>query len=104
MATGSLAYHGNAVFPAILPPLRPLAAAPDRRGCLAFQRGHERQVAVALAVVQPVADDEAVGDLEADIAGRQIDLAAGGLRQPRTDLERPRGARAEVAQQVPQRQ
>src|SRR6476646_10705837 len=71
---------------------------------LALERGYERQIAVALVVVQPVPDDEAVGYLEADVAGRQLDLAARGLGQQCADLQRARVARAEVAHQILQRQ
>src|SRR3981081_996783 len=55
------------------------------------ERRDEGEVPVALSVVQPVADDEAVGDLEADIACRQVDLAPGRLGQQRADTRWGRG-------------
>src|SRR4051794_39089298 len=68
------------------------------------QRGDVRKVAVALGVVEPVADREAVRDLEADEADGKLDLAPRGLRQQRADLKRGRVARAEVAHEVLQRE
>src|SRR5919109_2838717 len=53
-----------------------------------LQRGDIRQVAVALGEVQTVADGEAIGDLEADEADRELHLAAVGLGQQRADLQR----------------
>src|SRR5437868_182706 len=58
------------------------------------------QVPVSLREVEPVADHEPVRDLEADPADVDVDLAAGGLRHQRRDLERGRLARLEVADQV----
>ena len=52
------------------------------------QRGNVRKVAVALGVVQAVADRETVGDLEADVARTQVHLAPGGLGQQRAHLQR----------------
>jgi hypothetical protein len=46
----------------------------------------------------------AIGDLEPDVARRQVDLPPLGLGQQRAHLERPRVTRAEVAQQVLERQ
>ena len=40
-----------------------------------YQRGDVGKVAVALRVVEPVADRELVRDLEADVAGGRLDLA-----------------------------
>src|ERR1039458_902405 len=71
---------------------------------LTLQDRDERQVAMALGIVEPVADDEAIGDLEADVAGRKVHLAPLGLGQQRAHLERARIARAEVAHQVLQGQ
>ena len=62
------------------------------------------QVAVALGVVEAVADDELVRDVEADVADRHVDLGGLGLAQQRADLDRGRAARPEVAQQPGQRQ
>src|SRR6476620_6659953 len=62
------------------------------------------QVPVALREVQPVADHEAVRNLEADPAHGHIDLAAGRLGQERADLQRGRLARLQVANQVRERQ
>src|SRR4051794_7007845 len=66
--------------------------------------GYVRKVAVALAVVETVADDEAVRNLEADIARLELHLAPLGLRQQRADLDRGRVARAEAPQEVLQRE
>ena len=49
------------------------------------------EVAVALRVVEPVADREAVRDLEADVADRQVDPPPLGLREQRADLQRAPG-------------
>src|SRR5215217_2440972 len=70
----------------------------------AGQRGDIRQVPVALRVVEPVADGELVGDLEADVAGVGLDLAPLGLGQQRADLQRGRLAGLERSHQVLQRQ
>src|SRR3954453_20888554 len=75
-----------------------------RRRLLLRQRGDVREVAVALPDVEAVADGELVGDLEADVARRQLDLAAVRLGQQGADLQRGGLARAQVAQQVLQRQ
>ena len=40
----------------------------------------ERQVAVLLGVVEPVADDELVRDVEADVPDVDVDLRGSGLR------------------------
>ena len=55
---------------------------------LLVQRGDVIEVAVALRVVEAVADREPVGDLEADVARREVDPQALGLGQQRADLER----------------
>src|SRR5829696_8018518 len=68
------------------------------------QDRHVGQVPVPLGVVEPVPDDEAVGDLEPHVAGAELHPAALGLREQRAHLERAGSARAEVAQQVLQRQ
>src|SRR5687767_14209395 len=51
------------------------------------QRRDVRQVAVALGMVQPVSDREAVRDLEADVLGGQVHLPPRGLGQQRADLQ-----------------
>src|SRR5919198_1948501 len=58
------------------------------------------QVSVALPEIEPVADHEAIRDLEADVADGDVDLAALGLREERADLEARRLARLEVPHQV----
>src|SRR3954453_19485921 len=68
------------------------------------QRGHVRQVAIALGVVEAVADREPVRDLEAGEADGELDLSPRRLRQQRAHLERRRVARAEVAHEVLQRE
>ncbi len=52
-------------------------SSPERRALEArlVEHGHERQAAVALGVVEPVADHEAVRDLEADVPAGEVDLA-----------------------------
>ena len=55
-------------------------------------------------VVEAVADDEAIRDLEADVAHRNLDLAARRLRQEGADLERRGAARGEVPHEVGERQ
>src|SRR6185437_16271914 len=70
-------------------------------GCqLVAEYGDVGQVPVPLCQIEAVADDEAVGNLEADITHRNVDLAPGGLGHQRADLERGRLARFEVAHQV----
>src|SRR5688572_7369921 len=61
------------------------------------QRCDVREVAIALVVVEPVADREPVRDLEADVANRQVHTPSLRLGQQRADLERGRLARLQVA-------
>src|SRR3954468_2927753 len=68
--------------------------------CSGLQRGHERQVAVALGEIQPVADGELVRDLESDVAREHLDLAPLRLGEQRADLQRGRVAGPQVAHQV----
>src|ERR1700756_1598211 len=75
-------------------PLTGLGPVPDLSG---VEDAHVRQVPVALGEVEPVPDDEAVRDLEADVAHGYVDLASLGLRQQRADLQARRLARLEVA-------
>src|SRR5207237_10776679 len=70
------------------------------RGELVPQHAHVREVPVALAVVEPVADHEAVRNLEADVADRDLDRAPLRFRQQGADLERLRLPRAQVPHQV----
>ena len=63
---------------------------PGRFCALGVQRGDVFEVAVVLSVVEAVADREAVRDLEADVARREVDPQALGLGQQRADLERGR--------------
>ena len=65
-------------------------------------RGEHRdvaEVAVALVVVEAVAHDEVVGDVEADVAAADLDL--GGIRLPEEGehLHRRGSAGGEVLQQ-----
>src|SRR5215467_8680559 len=62
-----------------------------------IQHGDIRQIPVPLVEVEPVADHELVGDLEARVAHPHIDLAACRLRQQCADLERGRVAGLQVA-------
>src|SRR5207249_4916625 len=94
-ATSPLAYHGSP----LIPPFCGLSGPSVDAHVRVVQHRHEGQVAVALAIVKPIADDEAVGYLEADIAGRQLHLAPLWLGQQRAHLQRARIARAEVANQ-----
>src|SRR4051812_48931043 len=68
------------------------------------KRSYIRQVAVALGVVQAVADGELVRDLEAHVARNDLDLAPFRLRQQRADLQRRGVARAEIPHQILQGQ
>src|SRR5699024_4137083 len=63
------------------------------------QRAHVGQVAVALGVVQAVADDELVGDVESDVRDVELRGQGVGLAQQGDDLERPRVAVAKVLHQ-----
>src|SRR3954471_10508015 len=74
------------------------------RVCSGLQRSDERQVAVLLRVVQAVADDELVGDVEAEVADVEVHLLDAFLAQERGDLERGGLASGEVPQQVFERQ
>ena len=85
---------------------RPVFHRPVRRGpagtpstqarlsgtCARPSSADERQVAVALGVVEPVADDELVRDVEADVPHRHLDLDRLRLAQQRAHLERRRPA------------
>ena len=75
-----------------------------RRVDLGAQDAHEAQVAVALAVVEPVADDELVGDLEAHVVHRDVHEAPRGLVEQGADPERGRALAAQVADEVVERQ
>ena len=79
----------------------PISAARDEIG---VQDPDVGQVAVPLGEVEPVADHEAIRDLEADVADGHVDLAPLRLGQERADLERRGLARAEGAAQVGERQ
>src|SRR3954452_10280806 len=68
------------------------------------QKADIGEVAVPLGEIEPVADDELVRDLEADVSHRDVDLAAAGLRQQGADLERRGLAGLQVAHQVRERQ
>src|SRR5680860_129325 len=59
-----------------------------------------RQVAVALVVVQAVADDELVGHREALVADGDVHPDLLGLGQQGHDLQRCRPPRAQVLEQV----
>src|SRR5437660_116197 len=50
-----------------------------------IEDAHVRQIAVPLREIEPVSDDETVGDLEAHVAHRNVDLTALRLRQERAD-------------------
>src|SRR5688500_5796270 len=68
----------------------------DRR----LQHADIRQVAVALVVVESVADDESVRDGEADVVDRDVSKAACRLVEQAADLDRGRLSIGEVAQQI----
>src|SRR5436190_1380420 len=68
------------------------------------QRGHVREVAIALLVIEAIADGEPVRNLEADVTRGQLDLAPFGFGQQGADLQRRRVAGAEAAQQVLERE
>ena len=71
---------------------------------LGAQDAHEPEVAVVLAVVEAVADDELVRDREADVVDRDVDEAPGRLVEQRADPERAGVLAAQVAEQVVERQ
>ena len=71
---------------------------------LGVQRADVGQVAVTLGVVQAVADDELVGDVEADVGDVDVGAHGVGLAQQRAHPQRPRMPGREVAQQPGQRQ
>src|SRR5579884_1844833 len=62
------------------------------------------QIPVALGEVEAVPDHEAVRDLEARVADRDVDLPALGLGQQRADLEARRPPRLEIAHEIRERQ
>src|SRR5262245_59842387 len=66
------------------------------------ERGDVRQVAVALVPVEAVADDEEVGDGEADVVEREVGRALTRLGEQRAHPERGGVTRLEVAQQIRQ--
>ncbi|MNW59131.1 hypothetical protein D3C74_370310 [compost metagenome] len=68
------------------------------------ERAHERQVAVLLRVVQAVAHDELVGDVEADVAHVDLGLRGVGLAEHRRHLDRRGAAAAQVRQQPRERE
>src|SRR5688500_12573957 len=68
----------------------------DRR----LQHADIRQVAVALVVVESVADDESVRDGETDVVDPDVGQAARRLVEQAADLDRGRLPVGEVAQQV----
>ena len=71
---------------------------------LRVQRADVGQVAVALGVVEAVADDELVGDVEADVGDVDVGAHGVGFAQQRAHAQRPRPPRGQVAQQPGQRQ
>src|ERR1700722_12702734 len=93
------AFRRGAGFPSC-PPL----ALHALRQQLHVKPPHVGEIAVALGEVEPVADHEAIGDLEADVAHLDLDPAALGLGQERTDTEARGLPRLEVAHEVGERQ
>src|SRR5439155_25235384 len=65
-----------------------------------MQNSHVGQISVPLGEIEPVADHEAVRDLEAHVADVHVDLAPLGLRQEGADLEAGRGTGLEVPDEV----
>ena len=80
-------------------PLGPLRSARARR-----TRQIEGQVAVALADVEPVADDEVRRDPEARRTQVELDLLQAFLHEQRAHLERRRARAAQVLAQVRERE
>src|SRR5690554_87638 len=68
-----------------------------------FQYADIGQVAIQLRVVEPVSDDELIGDLESDELGMDFDLAALGLVQQDAGRKRPGAALPQTFQQVVER-
>src|SRR3954462_14768657 len=94
------AYHGR--FPRL--PWKPQREAASRADAILVDGRDVGQPAEQLVRVQPVSDHEAVGDLEADVATRDVDLAPIGFGQKRADLERGGSARGQAAEQVGERE
>src|SRR5207248_2495223 len=90
-------------------PGRPPALAPEclltwNLGGFFVQHRDVRQVSVPLSVVQPVADDEAIRDLETDVANGDVGLPAPLLDEESAHFQRHRLACAEVAYEVGERE
>src|SRR5215212_3009845 len=90
--------------PALLPQKGVFTASEAFWDEIRMQDRDVRKIAVALGEVEPVADDEAVRDLEADVPDVDVVLAPLGLGEQRADVERCRLAGLEAAHEVRQRQ
>src|SRR6188508_1963126 len=69
-----------------------------------LQHADVGQIAVALVVVEAVADDEPVRDREADVVDGDLGQPSRGLVEQAADPDRGRVALPEVAQEVVERQ
>ena len=63
------------------------------------QRPYAPKIPVPLGVVEPIADDELIGDIESDVPGFDVHLDGVWFAQQRENLERCRLARPKVLQQ-----
>src|SRR4051794_16809722 len=86
------------------PCYRSALAVPCARRSGALEEVDVRQRAEALAVVEAVADDEAVGRAEPAVADVEVDEAAARAVEQRADRERGRVAEPQRLQQVVERE
>ena len=77
----------------------PRQLSPVRKAC--GEHGDVGQIPILLDIIQPIAQHELVGDVEADVIDRHIDLAAAGLVEQGADLQRAGSARAGCASGSP---
>src|SRR5262249_60450897 len=71
-----------------------------RASGVGLEDADERQVAVALRVIEAVADDELIGDREAEIIDRHVLQAPLGLVEERADLDALRLPRLQIVEEV----
>src|SRR5205823_9100520 len=64
-----------------------------------LENADERQIAVQLAIVEPITDHEVVGDLKADVLERYVDQPPGGPVEQGHHVDRGRLASAQRAQE-----
>ena len=84
--------------------LQLIGGSSSARVYLRLQNTYEWKVSVALGKIEPVADDEGIGDLETKVVGLRFYAAAARLIEERHDFDAGRLARADSIQQVMQSQ